>query len=48
MGDREGKVEKMKTIQATDDLVIEIWEAGEACDRPVPRLRSRGATARRW
>ena len=35
----------MKTIQATDDLVIELWPAGEAGDRPVLRLRSLGAEA---
>jgi hypothetical protein len=32
----------MKTIQATDDLVIELWPAGEAADRPVLRLRNLG------
>ena len=35
----------MKTIQATDDLVIELWPAGEAADRPALRLRSLGAAA---
>jgi hypothetical protein len=40
-----GKDKGLKTIQAIEDLVIELWPAGEAAEWPVLRLRSRGAKA---
>ena len=30
----------MKTVQVTEDLVLELWPAGEVTDQPVLRLRS--------
>ena len=34
---------RMRIVQVTDDLVLELWPAGEVTDRPVLRLRSLGA-----